>query len=88
MLSFTSTALPDLILMKTWPLFTLKQSSLPAHPVIENSCVNFQLAPRLFPKDGRFGPYSKISTGGDIKTAAIIGRFTLHGMHILEEPVK
>ena len=33
-------------------------------------CVNFQLVPRLFPKDGRFGPYFKISTGGDIATVA------------------
>ena len=33
-------------------------------------CVNFQLVPRLFPKDGRFGPYFKISTCGDIATVA------------------
>ena len=41
-------------------------------------CLNFDLVPRLFPKDGKFGVYFKISTGGDIRTAAIIGRYTLH----------
>ena len=40
-------------------------------------CLNFHLVPRLFPKDGKFGVYFKISAGGDIRTAAIIGRYTL-----------
>ena len=40
-------------------------------------CLNFHSVPRLFPKDGKFGVYFMISTGGDIRTAAIIGRYTL-----------
>ena len=39
-------------------------------------CLNFHLVPMLFPKDGKFGVYFKISTGGDIRTAAIVGRYT------------
>lgn len=39
--------------------------------------INFQLVPKLFHKDGRFGPYFEISTGGIIRTAAIIGQFML-----------
>ena len=42
-------------------------------------CLNFHLIPRRFPKDGKFCLYFKISTGGDIRTAAIIGRYTLIG---------
>ena len=40
-------------------------------------CLNFHLIPRLFSKDGKFGVYFKISTGGDIRMAAIIGQYTL-----------
>ena len=40
-------------------------------------CLNFQLLPRLFPKDGKFGVYFKIGTGGDVRTADIIGPYTL-----------
>ena len=40
-------------------------------------CLHFQLVPRLFPKDGNFGVYFKISTGGNIRTAAIIGWYML-----------
>ena len=40
-------------------------------------CLNFQVVPRLFSKDGRFGVYFKISTGGNIRTAVITGHFTL-----------
>ena len=51
-------------------------------PAAENGCSKpaasskFPLLPRLFPKDGKFGVYFKISTGGDIRTAAIVGRYT------------
>ena len=52
-------------------------------PAAENGCSKpaalskFSLIPRLFPNDGKFGVYFKISAGGDIRTAAIIGRYTL-----------
>ena len=41
-------------------------------------CLNFHLVPRLFPEDGKFGVYFKIGTDGDIRTTAIIGRYTLY----------
>ena len=58
-LHFSSIALPVwiMILMKTCPPF----STLPACPVIENSCskpsvfVNFQLVLNVFPINGRLG---------------------------------
>ena len=58
-LHFSSIDLPVwiMILMKTCPPF----STLPACPVIENSCskpsvfVNFQLVLNVFPINGRFG---------------------------------
>ena len=83
MLSFTSIAVPDLILMKNWPFFSTRSSALPACPVIENSCskpsslCKFSVSTQTFPKNGRLGPYFIISTCGDIRTAAIIEEFTL-----------
>ena len=38
-LSFTSAAVPDLILMKIWSFFSTKPSAPPAHPAIENGCL-------------------------------------------------
>ena len=40
-------------------------------------CLDFHLVPRLFPKDGKFGVYFKIGTGGEVRTAEIIGWYTL-----------
>ena len=40
----------------------------------QQRCLNFHLVPRLFPKDGRFGVYFKISTGGDIRMMACNNR--------------
>ena len=40
-------------------------------------CLNFHLVLRLFPKDGEFGVYFKIGTGGDVRTAEIIGWYAL-----------
>ena len=39
--------------------------------------LNFHLVPRLFQNGGKFDVYFKISTGGDSRTAAIIGQYTL-----------
>ena len=69
--------------MKIWPFFSTKPSALPVRPAAENGCSKpaalskFSLIPRLFPNDGKFGVYFKISAGGDIRTAAIIGRYTV-----------
>ena len=70
--------------MKIWPFF--QQSHKPClciqelKIVVQNPqrCVNFQLVPRLFPKDGWFGVYFKISTSGNIRMAVIIGWLKLY----------
>ena len=63
--------------------FSTKPPALPELLAVENGCLKpvalseFSISTQDFPKNDRFGVYFKISTGGSIRTAVIIGQFTL-----------